>query len=190
MTTPDLLQLTADLVAIPSVSFDEQQIAAYIETRLRAAPHLEVTRVGDNLVARTNLGHKHRLCIAGHLDTVPVNGNAEARIDGDTLWGLGSTDMKGGIAIALLLRMDTNAAADDGEAGHFYEHRFYPNVQNEQKGRIRVEFGELCRRNKKQLLDIIASALRKYQKNREDAFTQGSLKEQFSQFIFALISGL
>ena len=103
MPTPDLLQLTADLVAIPSVSFDEQQIAAYIETRLRAAPHLEVTRVGDNLVARTNLGHEHRLCIAGHLDTVPVNGNAEARIDGDTLWGLGSTDMKGGIAIALLL---------------------------------------------------------------------------------------
>jgi succinyl-diaminopimelate desuccinylase len=41
--------------------------------------------------------------LAGHLDTVPVNGNAIPRVDGDTLWGLGSADMKGGLAVMLEL---------------------------------------------------------------------------------------
>ncbi|MEZ5227566.1 MAG: M20/M25/M40 family metallo-hydrolase [Acidimicrobiales bacterium] len=38
---------------------------------------------------------------AGHSDTVPANDNAIARIDGDTLWGVGSADMKGGLACFL-----------------------------------------------------------------------------------------
>ena len=42
-------------------------------------------------------------CWAAHTDTVPANNNAAARIDGDTLWGLGSTDMKGGLAVMLTL---------------------------------------------------------------------------------------
>ena len=41
--------------------------------------------------------------LAGHTDTVPANGNAQARIEGDTLWGLGSTDMKAGLAVMLEL---------------------------------------------------------------------------------------
>jgi succinyl-diaminopimelate desuccinylase len=42
-----------------------------------------------------------RVVLAGHLDTVPPNGNAVPKIDGTTLWGLGSTDMKGGLAVML-----------------------------------------------------------------------------------------
>jgi succinyl-diaminopimelate desuccinylase len=44
-----------------------------------------------------------RVVLAGHLDTVPANDNAAPRIDGDTLWGLGSADMKGGLAVMLEL---------------------------------------------------------------------------------------
>ena len=43
--------------------------------------------------------------MAGHLDTVPANGNATPRLVGDTLWGLGSADMKGGLAVMLELAM-------------------------------------------------------------------------------------
>ena len=97
----DLLQRTAELVAVPSVSLDERRLADEVEAELRRIDGLEVERVDDNVVARTQLGRPLRLVLAGHLDTVPVNGNATPTIDGDVLWGLGSADMKGGLAVML-----------------------------------------------------------------------------------------
>ena len=41
--------------------------------------------------------------LGGHTDTVPPNGNAGARIEGDRMYGVGTTDMKGGIATMLEL---------------------------------------------------------------------------------------
>ena len=73
----DLLALTAPLVTIPSVSHAEAALTDHLEAELRALPHLEVERVGANLVARTQLGRPLRVVLAGHTDTVPVNGNAE-----------------------------------------------------------------------------------------------------------------
>lgn len=99
----DLLQATAALVDIASESHHEQAITAHIEARLRAVPWLHVERVANNLVARTELGHAQRLVLAGHTDTVPANGNLGARIEGDVLHGLGSADMKGGLAVFLAL---------------------------------------------------------------------------------------
>jgi succinyl-diaminopimelate desuccinylase len=90
-------------VAIPSESHDERRIADHLEAELRSAPWLQVERVGDNLVARTDLGRPSRLLLAGHTDTVPANGNAEADLDGDTLRGLGAADMKSGLAVFLEL---------------------------------------------------------------------------------------
>jgi succinyl-diaminopimelate desuccinylase len=99
----DLLARTAALVAIPSESHHEAALTDHLEAGLRALPHLEVERIGPNLVARTQLGRATRVVLAGHTDTVPANGNAEARIDGDVLWGLGSADMKGGLAVMATL---------------------------------------------------------------------------------------
>ncbi|HMG40668.1 MAG TPA: succinyl-diaminopimelate desuccinylase [Acidimicrobiales bacterium] len=99
----DLLQRTAELVAVASVSLDEGRLADIVEAELRGITGLEVDRVGDNVVARTALGRSTRLVLAGHLDTVPPNGNADPRIDGDTLWGVGSADMKGGLVVMLTL---------------------------------------------------------------------------------------
>ena len=102
-SAPDLLAATAELVSIPSVSHAEGPLVDHLEARLRRRSHLEVERVGLNLVARTHLDRSMRVILAGHTDTVPVNGNADARIDGDVLWGLGSADMKGGLAVMLAL---------------------------------------------------------------------------------------
>jgi succinyl-diaminopimelate desuccinylase len=109
----ELLELTATLVDIPSVSHDEEAITEWLEAELRAVPWLEVTRLERNLVARTNLGRSMRLVLAGHTDTVPVNGNDRARIDGETLWGLGSCDMKGGLAVQLELARTISEPAVD-----------------------------------------------------------------------------
>lgn len=97
----DLLALTAELVDIPSVSWDEQAMTARVEGALAGIPGLEVTRLGDNVVARTRLGRATRVILAGHTDTVPANGNARATLDGDRLHGLGSSDMKSGLAVML-----------------------------------------------------------------------------------------
>jgi succinyl-diaminopimelate desuccinylase len=97
----DLLAATAELVALPSLSTEEGLIADHVEALLSSYSWLDVVRVGDNVVARTDLGLEGRLVLAGHLDTVSPNGNALPKIDGTTLWGLGSTDMKGGLAVML-----------------------------------------------------------------------------------------
>jgi len=101
-----LLDLTAELVAIPSVSHNEQEICAYVEAELRKLPWLEVERIGDNVVARTDLGRPSRLILGGHLDTVlpsSPDGDVGLRREGDILWGTGSSDMKGALAVYLML---------------------------------------------------------------------------------------
>jgi succinyl-diaminopimelate desuccinylase len=113
MADPDLLALTASLVAIPSVSHAEGALTDHLEGQLRVLSHLEVERVGANLVARTQLGRATRVILAGHTDTVPVNGNAEPRIEADVLWGLGAADMKGGLAVMLSLAREVLAPAVD-----------------------------------------------------------------------------
>ena len=99
----DLLERTAALIAVPSESHHEGALADLVEQRLGRAGHLRVERVGDNVVARTDLGRPWRLVVAGHLDTVPAAGNGTPRIEGDVLWGLGAADMKGGLAVMLEL---------------------------------------------------------------------------------------
>ena len=98
---PDLLALTAELIDVPSVSYDEREIGDLLERRLSAVPWLAVDRVGDNVVARTQLGRPSRLLLVGHTDTVPANDNDRARIEGDVVWGLGASDMQGGLAVFL-----------------------------------------------------------------------------------------
>jgi len=101
------VELTRRLVDLESVSGHEGPIADAVEAALRALPHLTVLRDGDAVIARTALGRSSRVVIAGHLDTVPVNGNLPSRLesgsDGDVLWGRGTVDMKGGCAVMLAL---------------------------------------------------------------------------------------
>ena len=49
-------------------------MADAVEAALGLCPWLEVERVGDNVVARTELGRARRVLLAGHLDTVPPAG--------------------------------------------------------------------------------------------------------------------
>jgi len=99
----DLLAATTELMAVPSVSGDEAAIATLVEDRLATIGWLSVERVGDNVVARTTLSRPQRLVVAGHLDTVPPGDNERPRMDGDIVWGVGASDMKGGLAVMLEL---------------------------------------------------------------------------------------
>ncbi|HET7476654.1 MAG TPA: succinyl-diaminopimelate desuccinylase [Dermatophilaceae bacterium] len=102
--TDDVVTLTAALCDIESVSGNEQPIADAVEATLQL-PHLSVSRHGNTVVARTDLGRPERVALAGHLDTVPLatTPNLPTRRVGDQLWGRGTVDMKGGIAVQLRL---------------------------------------------------------------------------------------
>lgn len=123
MARSDLLARTAELIAIPSESHHEAALADHVEDELRRdATGLELTRIGNNLVARTNAGRDQRIVLGGHLDTVPANENLTARFEGDRLFGLGAADMKGGLAVLVELagraadsRFDVTLIFYDGE---------------------------------------------------------------------------
>jgi succinyl-diaminopimelate desuccinylase len=103
--TPDVLVdpvvLTRTLVDIESVSRDEKVIADCVEDVLRTAGHLSVDRIGNTVMARTDLGRDQRVVLAGHLDTVPINDNFPSRMADDLIYGCGTSDMKSGVALAL-----------------------------------------------------------------------------------------
>lgn len=111
--TADVVDLTEALVNIESVSRDERAITDEIAAALAAVDHLVVTRIGNSLVARTELGLPERVVIAGHVDTVPLNANLPARNDGTLLHGLGTCDMKGGVAVGLRLAATVAAPVRD-----------------------------------------------------------------------------
>lgn len=104
------LDAAYELVSISSVSRHEAALAAHVESILREVGHLDVERVGDNVVARTLGHHAHRVIVAGHLDTVPGDAGA-AVIEGDVLRGVGACDMKGSLAVMLELAGDSFARA-------------------------------------------------------------------------------
>jgi succinyl-diaminopimelate desuccinylase len=112
--------LTAQLVDVPSVSGAEGPLADAIERALAPLGHLAVSRDGDTIVARTELGRRERVILAGHIDTVPVADNLPARAEGSRLYGCGTSDMKSGVAVQL--RLAAQLSAPDRDVTYvFYE---------------------------------------------------------------------
>ncbi|HET8834154.1 MAG TPA: M20/M25/M40 family metallo-hydrolase, partial [Gemmatimonadales bacterium] len=112
---PDEIDLLTALVAIPSVSGDEESLARYVELVAREWG-LDVTR--DEVAVRVEVGGGAgpTLALVSHLDVVPP-GNGWTRepftptIEGERLYGRGSGDAKASVAAMLL------AAKDLADAG-------------------------------------------------------------------------
>jgi succinyl-diaminopimelate desuccinylase len=127
----DVLTLTRALVDTPSVSGDEELLADAVETALRGVGGLEVERVGNAVLARTNLGRPTRVVLAGHLDTVPIADNVPSElrdVDGEQrLYGCGTTDMKAGDAV--MLRLAGRFGVPGAEPAHDLTFVFYDNEE-------------------------------------------------------------
>lgn len=121
----DVVTLTETICNISSVSGDETALANSIEHLLQSQTHLQVYRDGDAVVAKTNLGKSTRVVIAGHIDVVPVANNLPVRREHfggeDHLWGRGTVDMKGGVAVALKLACELTHPSVD-VTWVFYDH--------------------------------------------------------------------
>ncbi|GAB3360747.1 succinyl-diaminopimelate desuccinylase [Modestobacter lapidis] len=127
----DVLALTRALVDVPSASGSERVLADAVEAALRALGGLEVVRVGDTVLARTNLDRPSRVVLAGHLDTVPVAGNVPSRVDGAAglLYGCGTSDMKAGDAV--MLRLAGRFGVPGAAPAHDLTFVFYDNEEVE-----------------------------------------------------------
>jgi succinyl-diaminopimelate desuccinylase len=125
----DVLTLTRALVDIPSVSGTEDLLADAVETALRGLGGLEVERLGNAVLARTNLGRPSRVVLAGHLDTVPIADNVPSTLDGDRLYGCGTSDMKAGDAV--MLRLAARFGVPGAEPAHDLTFVFYDNEEVE-----------------------------------------------------------
>src|SRR6185369_7961694 len=99
VTQTSLAELLEQLVNIPSVTGNEQQIVDWLTKRLAGGSRGEVIRHGLSIVWRAPRKGRPLVVLAGHTDTVPPQGNATAKRDGDRITGLGTTDMKGGDAV-------------------------------------------------------------------------------------------
>ena len=92
---PDLAQTALRLVDTPSESRHEQAAVELIRGLMPEAPVFddgEVLLYGDGPVV-----------LAGHLDTIPAQGNIPGRIEGGAVHGVGASDMKGGVAVMVEL---------------------------------------------------------------------------------------
>ena len=113
-----LVRLTQDLVRLRTINppGDEALAAEFIAQRLQQAgmfadvvPHEEAGRASV-LGGIRGSGKRSVLLFSGHLDTVPAGDRWErdilsAEIADGKIWGLGTTDMKAGVA-ALLIAME------------------------------------------------------------------------------------
>lgn len=95
---------TLELVDIPSVSLDEAALHAHV-LKLVPRPPFELPYLTEDALLFTTPRRAGRpfVVLAGHLDTVPAQGNFPGRREGGTVHGLGSTDMKGGLAVMIEL---------------------------------------------------------------------------------------
>ncbi|MDR1448454.1 MAG: succinyl-diaminopimelate desuccinylase [Candidatus Ancillula sp.] len=115
----ELTSILMNICDIYSVSGDEKNLADYVEGCLSKISHLEVARIKNNVVAKTNFKHAKRIILAGHIDTVPVSKitdnlptrrifeNAE-----QVIYGRGTVDMKAGDAVFLYLAQNLDALSE------------------------------------------------------------------------------
>ena len=110
-----LAERTLELVDIASESGAERDIAEHVLGVLRAGG-VPVRDAGDTCVIAGATARRERplVLLAGHLDTVPAQGNRPGRRLEDRVEGLGASDMKGGVAVMLALAL-AGAANELGE---------------------------------------------------------------------------
>jgi succinyl-diaminopimelate desuccinylase len=101
----DLAARTLELVNIPSVIGHEGPLADHVEAwALERYPREQVRRVSHSLLVGKTVDPRPTIALVGHLDTVPAHPQSgPVRVEGDRLQGLGSTDMKGGLAVMMAL---------------------------------------------------------------------------------------
>ncbi len=123
-----LADTLVELINIPSVIGNEEEITTEIESRLAAVR--TVRRLGNALVVGEPTG-KPIIVLYGHTDTVPEQGNGTASVQSERIHGLGASDMKAGLAVMVHLLEATEIIEGPYDVvGIFYDKEEGPSVDN------------------------------------------------------------
>lgn len=107
---PSLAERTLELIRIASPTGQEKALAdvleAWAKTQFSAA---QIHRVGHSFFLGELNDPRPSIALVGHIDTVGAHpaGNVP-RIEGDRLFGLGASDMKGSLAVMMQLAESLN----------------------------------------------------------------------------------
>lgn len=120
-----LTDTLAWLVDVPSVTGDEARLATMLEDRL--ASEQSALRIGDSVVVG-HPGDRPLIVLYGHTDTVPEQGNLPYRIADGRMAGLGTSDMKAGLAV--MIHLVEGRGGDYDVAAVFYDREEGPSAEN------------------------------------------------------------
>jgi succinyl-diaminopimelate desuccinylase len=98
-----LAKRTLELVDIPSESRHEAEIRDHLLSLVPAELSAEYAHDEAYLFVPERRPHAPLVVLAGHYDTIPAQDNLPGRIADDSVHGLGASDMKAGLAVALEL---------------------------------------------------------------------------------------
>jgi succinyl-diaminopimelate desuccinylase len=123
-----LADTLVELINIPSVIGDEEEITTAIEFRLAAVRSMN--RLGNALVIGEPTG-KPIIALYGHTDTVQEQENGTASVHGERIHGLGASDMKAGLAVMVHL-LEAREIIDGpyDVVGVFYDKEEGPSADN------------------------------------------------------------
>ena len=122
----ELASRTLALCRIPSPTGNERALADFVEAWAHALnPAMDVIRIGHSLVVAppdAKDSGKPGVLLLGHLDTVPPHASdGAARLEAGRIHGLGSSDMKGGLAVMMSLAEQLPRDTATAVAYVFYE---------------------------------------------------------------------
>ena len=118
----DLVSTLIDLIDIPSVVGDEGRLCTSLSERLMSTWGIEgVERMGNSLIVGKR-SQRPLILLVGHIDTVPAQGQGPAMIEEGRVIGLGSSDMKSGLAVMVHLLEDPSVRLGPYDVvGLFYD---------------------------------------------------------------------
>lgn len=114
------------LLDLPSVTGEEAQLADALQARLAKLEDFKLKRFRNGILALPKESET-KLLLAGHLDTVPPAAGQTRRLEGDRIYGCGSSDMKAGVAVMLEM-IESNPQAPLGYI--FYDQEEGPLLNN------------------------------------------------------------